>query len=224
MKKALVLSLLLVAVAGTPPAHAVPGLQLYIEGAIWDAANETWVTGDNEFDLWVLGDVESWGTIFDVKLATSGYGSGTINLTPKTTSLVTDPSTPAAPVLRDPATVDVPSGVADHDPYKFADDHLFYGLGDFTLTDSPIGDYTQSVPVDFPTNGQINVYHVAITGYSAVHFDAFDHVVLNQTKVVFAPFSHDAGYGPGIPEPGTLALLGMGLAAGTLRRRRRKPQ
>ena len=71
--------------------------------------------------------------------------------------------------------------------------------------------------------GQINVYRVEITGYDMVHFDAFDHMVSgDHIRYVKAPFSHDASGGgtPPIPEPGTLALLGGGLAGLAMRRRR----
>jgi hypothetical protein len=99
---------------------------------------------------------------------------------------------------------------------------LEYDLGDFSLTDSPIGDY-QGVPTSFPDVGQINVYSVTITGYeSGVHFDTYDHTVTGkdgaQVKYVFAPFSHDAE----VPEPtAALLLLASGATYGLAGRRRR---
>lgn len=70
-----------------------------------------------------------------------------------------------------------------------------------------------------PKNGQINVYHVDISGYTA-HFDAFDHLVSRgKRKHVKPPSSHDATNA--VPEPGTLALLGMGIAGLAARMRRK---
>ena len=70
-------------------AHAVPVLQIYIEGATYDTNTETWTTSDTEFDLWVIGDVDAHGTIFDVKLTASFFGvSGTMTLTPTTTTAI----------------------------------------------------------------------------------------------------------------------------------------
>ena len=89
-----------------------------------------------------------------------------------------------------------------------------YSLGDFTLTDSPIGDFIDSFPAPSAGKfGQINAYEVAITGTAtSVQIDVYDHIVgTNNTWYKFAPFSHDAETGgTPVPEPGTLALLGMG--------------
>ncbi len=59
---------------------------------------------------------------------------------------------------------------------------------------------------------QINVYQVMITGFSSVHFDAYDHYVSkNGAHYKVAPYSHDA-FASSVPEPATLFLLGTGLA------------
>jgi len=44
-------------------AHAVPALQLYIEGATYDTDSESWVVSSTDFRLWVIGDVGHTGTI-----------------------------------------------------------------------------------------------------------------------------------------------------------------
>jgi len=200
-------------------AFAIPILQLYIEGSIYDPIDESWViTTDQPFILWVIGDIEYFGTIYDVQLATafSSSESGTITITPTTTTLITDPSISLDPVFFQTGTDTAPitgDGVSltSHGIYGSGTSWNTYELGDFNLTDSPIGDFSATFPSDFPSTGQINAYTIDIDGFTTVHFDAFDHVVINNSKVKYvnAPFSHDGE--ASVPEPETLLLLGIGL-------------
>lgn len=214
--------------AGAQQARAVPILQLYIEGATYDSTSETWVlVGGGSFKLWVVGDVDQKGAISGVKLsaavATSEIGGGSsIGLTPTTTSLLTDPSTPGAPT----ATANFPSAdgavpkqgdgsdLPTHGIFGAGTSFFEWMIGDFTLTDSPIGDFSTSFPGTFPDNGQINAYDVSVTGFTRVHFDAYDHVTVGggrgvHSQFVFAPFSHDAEFAT--PEPASAAMLVTGL-------------
>lgn len=221
MKKVIIVIIGLVLILLSQNANAIPELQLYIEDSTYDSGTETWVTTNHHFRLWVLGNVEQFGTISDVKLvaAYKTGETGTISITPTTANGTTDPSTPSAPTVSGPYNGTIPvtgdgTPLASHGIYGTGTSWFQYSLGNFSLTDSPIGDYITSVPTDFPKDGQINAYIFDVTGYPSVHFDTFDHIAIgkNNVKYVFAPFSHDAEDDGGkIPEPATLSLLGLGL-------------
>lgn len=209
--------------------YAYPVLQLYIDGSEYDPLTDTWMTTSPVFDFWVIGDVGHVGTIYDVKMTVSFFGSGgTISITPKTTSKIPDFSVPGFNP-HNTITVDGKtypfSGTGGHPslpPHGIFNDPALnhwtdYYLGDFNLKDSPVGDFMTSFPSNFDSIGQVNVYEIAVSGWERVHFDAHDHIVMTngkgkkRYKNVFAPFSHDATGTP-VPEPGTLTLLGIGFA------------
>jgi hypothetical protein len=215
-----IFSMLLIALAAlyAPVASAIPALQIYSPDATYDAALETWVISDNTFELYVIGAVGDYGTIYDVTLAASYYGSsGNISIMP---GLPTDTDYASKPGFTD--------GVQNHEEFKNADGHYFYDLGDFTSTSDTIYDYT-SGGTGGAKQGEIKKFMVHVTGYDAVHFDAFDHYFTGrqgtasyQLHGVFAPFSHDAtGGGVELPEPAATLLLVPGLIGLALYRRRR---
>ncbi len=206
--------------------YAVPVLQLYMEGSTYDTADETWSIGSPTFTLWVLGETSKFGTVYDVNLVVSHLTgeTGSISLTPTTATagLLPSPgdsSTPVAAVHNGSGSATAPitgdgSPLPSHGIFGDGVSWDTYLLGDFSLGDSPIGDYTTGAcpggGCTWPTAGQINAYDVIVTGYSWVHFDAFDHVVSgSKTKYIKAPFSHDANT-TSVPEPNTLILLGSG--------------
>ncbi|MEZ8220838.1 PEP-CTERM protein-sorting domain-containing protein [Candidatus Fervidibacteria bacterium JGI MDM2 JNZ-1-D12] len=231
MAKLLWLSFGIVVIVGVSKVAALPTLQLYIEGATYDPEDETWVVTKSEFILWVIGDVQQFGTIYDVKLAAAVKSNeeGSISLIPTKASVsdVQDKNEPSPPVPTsnfpspDGAIPQMGNGrdLPTHGVYGPGVKFYEWSLGDFNLTDDAlIGDFSYGFPTNFPRWGQINAYIVKISGFSWVHFDAYDHVVRsnNKAKYVFTPFSHDALH---TPEPSTWVLL---LTGGVLLLRRRK--
>jgi len=103
-------------------------------------------------------------------------------------------------------------------------------------TSDLIYDYT-NMNGGTPDHGDILALTVSVSGYEAVHFDAFDHYLtggngngsqasfLTRPQGVFAPFSHDATENPpptDAPEPGSMALVGLGLGVAAFTGRRKK--
>ena len=215
---------------------AEPILQLYVEGAAYDAGTQSWEITSDTFTLWVIGNTSWKGTIEDVKLAFAYDSSETlaVSITPTTTGGLggfTDPSTPGAasfiqtvtdgssPLLGDG------SALPDHGIYGPGTSWTEYALGDFSLTDSPFADFQIAFPAPgAPNSTQINAYDITVSGVTDLHIDAYDHVVSsNHTFFRFVPPSHDAGAGgEPIPEPGSLLLCAAGLAGFALYRRRRR--
>ena len=213
----------------TAGAFAEPALQLYLEGATYNSATETWIaSGDlGSLRLWVIAQ----SPVHDVKLAVA-YASTetpTIGLTGSTTGGhggFTDPSVaPAASYTQTGAPGSIPtlgdgSALEKHGIYGTETMNAWqeFNLGDFTLLDSPIADFMSTFPPPGSKMGQINVYEVTVADATMVHFDAYNHYA-GATSGKFAPFSHDAG-GPPVPAPAAAVLGLIGLGTINLLRRR----
>lgn len=226
---------------GQARVHAEPILQLYLEGSTYDPVTESWMlkpagsSSGAPFRIWALGNVDGpggKGTIFDVRLSTvydTSFGDVDISLTPSTTGGFegfTDPSTPAAPTfiqtVSDGSTPLLGDGrpLPRHGEYGEGRTWQEFGLGDFTLADSPSGNFIDTVPDPGPLGFQINVYEISVSSTAnsslsglEIHFDLYNSIeAKNHAK--FAPFSHDAisqdADATLLPEPSSLLLAGMG--------------
>ncbi len=193
-KKIVFLSILMMA-GIVAPALAVPNLQLFVEGAIFDTVTETWVTSHvPEFNLQVIGANRN---IYDVFLAVAvplgETGAITIN------SAAIGPYTFGTPITGDGSLLPA------HGIYPA--DFATYFMGDFGLLQTV---YDMTPGETGSALGQIKTVSVSVSGYSWAHFDAYDHVVINEKhiKYIKAPFSHDAEFAP---EPASLLLFASGL-------------
>ena len=195
------------------PAGAVPDLQLYVQGATWDAPTETWVTTASEFDLEVIVANNS---LAGVKAAAA--------LVPPTT----DPSGGSV-TLQSPIESATYTGSGGANGFTYGTPMMGNGMdlpahGIFPtwygvvnvgnvgpFFGEPWGVVHNMQPGSFADTapGLTKIVHVNISGFDWVHFDAYNHTVVGKTKVRKAPFSHDAEYF--VPEPGSLLLMGMGL-------------
>jgi hypothetical protein len=226
--------------------YAVPILQVYIEGATYDDQTQSWTyvapgsSGGAPFRLWAVGNVGGpggKGTIHDVRLAAAYDLSADpleITLTPGRVdefdfSGWSDPSDAVAARFRQFGSEGTVPVLGDGRPLP---NHSEYGegivwqefaLGDFSLTDSPVGDFVGGFPsVLTPKSGQLSVYEVSVKKSVGepvvVHFDLYNHVqAKNKSKYVFAPFSHDADGSVTIaPEPPSVVLLGVAGCLGGL--------
>ena len=224
----------LAAMMTAAPARAVPLLQLYIEGATYNEAAETWELLrpiDQPLRLWTIGNVDGpggKGALSDVRLAVayeSVFAGASFALAPSTTGGYggfDDPSTPGAAIHNgthadgsSPTLADGQS-LAPHGVYGAGTTWQEFLLGDFSLTDSQIADFVTLFPgAPGEASGQINVYEIVVSGIGVggfVHFDLYGSLVGGQkVKAVFAPFSHDAGNQVTVPEPASLLLLGSGM-------------
>jgi len=180
--------LLLLGVFATANVHAVPVLQLYVEGSTYDTEHESWVfnaTVGEAFTLWVIGNTSASknGVIKEVKLAavypdpvpgdSGSGGSLNISLSPTTTGGFggfTDSSVPSIPIgpdviseAGDSPVMSNGASLPSHGVYIPGNEWQQFQLGDMDKTDSPIADFISLLPAPSGLTGQINAYDIVVT-------------------------------------------------------------
>jgi hypothetical protein len=212
MKKIL-LSAIFVAFA-LPSAFAIPALQIYIPGATFDHGTNTWVTGDSDFELWVITADTDTKPLYDLTLV--------------------------AALATDQAPVDNALTMGGHSymasEYQMGTPpswgtsagsypgHGVYPTNYVELNIAAVVE-TASVPVedyqpgeDGVGMGEIFKYQISST-YEQVHFDAYAFHYGTDGHFKFVPPSHHAEM---VAEPGTMLLFGLGLAGAGIVRKFRK--
>lgn len=180
-------------------AQAVPILQLYMEGGVYNPVTESWEitppgsSNGAPFRIWTIGNVSgpgSFGTIYNVRLAAvydESVGDINIMLTPALAGGTgsyggfVDLSLPSVPViLSGPDDVASTEGtvprLGDGKPLpshgEYGDGRVWqeFGLGNFTTADSQVGDFIDGFPTpSSQLRAQINVYDVSVTGNFGQH-------------------------------------------------------
>lgn len=227
-------------VMASASAQAIPDLQIYIEGAVYDSSTDTWIfapaTPLNTIRLWTIGNVDGpggSGTITDVRLSIA-YDvalTPTFTFTGDTTDGFggwDDPTTPSAPTLTQTVTdgsaplLGDGSALPSHGIFGVGTAWQEFSLGDFDETTSSIADVISTFPVNPGVlGGHVNVYELTIAtapSDAVFHFDLFNSILAgNHARLIFAPFSHD---GEVVPLPGAAVLAAIGFGCvGFVRRR-----
>ncbi len=191
---------------------AVPNLQLYSPDAVYNEATESWQINASEFEIWVVAANLNKNDIYNITLVAALAQDDT----PTDGALTIDGNTYNA------ADFDygTPPDIDPLPPHSVYPTNYAEFLVASVTTSGPfveVPDYSADVAPGSSLYGQVFKFNVS-TSYEFVQIDAYGFLGARDGKRIKAPFSHDAQV---VPEPITLALFGLGLAAAGFMRKKR---
>lgn len=210
--------------------EAYPKLQLDIDGGVYDPVTETVMATTNPFNLYAFA-TPSDGKFTVEKILTLEFALA-VSITPQT-STVGDYGS----FTLNGTTYNVTGDMVYGTPTETSGDLPSHGVFDTFFLEIPVvfSELDQVYPYNtqdnagaglFDTNGSGMLYDAfeidmtLLDPSLGLHFDLY-RVKDDGSVGIFSPFSHDAGSGPPVPEPTTFLLVGSGMAALGLYRRRR---